>query len=280
MRFLITILILFPSILLAQATVKAVIVNEKKEPLPLTNIVLLNKYAGTITNESGEFTLSNASLTDSLKICNIAYYSRIIAIQDLIPGDTIILSENIKQLNGVILRNLSTYTNEITLGFYDYSNNGSFQLIPGNQIAIYIANKKDKEAWIKGVSFKVKELGKYKNSMRVRVLKMDSIKFMPSIDILDEHVIIKSSELKKSNYIDLSAYKIFLPKEGIFIVLEWLYPDNDCDKKSYTSISSNLIVPDNIVWFNFRDKAWSKDFRPRLPNGNYNTPNIGLKVAY
>lgn len=280
MRYLLTLFIFSPSLLLAQSSIKGVIVNEKKEPLPLTNIVVLNSYAGTITNESGEFILSNTTPTDSLKISNIAYYSKVIAIKDFEFGDTITLSENIKQLNGVVLRNLSNYTNEATLGFYDYSNNGSFQLMPGNQIAIYIANKKDKEAWIKGVSFKVKDLGKCKNNMRIRVLKMDNVKFMPSFDILDENVIIKSNDLKKANYIDLSAYKIFLPKEGVFVVLEWLYPDHDCDKKSYTAISSNLTVPDNIIWFNFRDKAWSKDFRPRLPNGNYNTPNIGLKVTY
>jgi len=280
MRFLLILLLFLPSVLLAQSTIHCLVVNDKREPLPLTNIVLLNGYAGTITNELGEFTLSNATTTDSVKISNIAYYSRVIAIKDLTFRDTIILSENIKLLNGVVLRNLYNYKDETTIGFFDYPINGVFQLQPGSQIAVYIANKKGKEGWIKSVSFKVKDFGKCKNSMRVRLLKMDSLLFKPSFDIIDQQVIINSRELKKSNFIDLSAYKILLPKEGIFIVLEWLYPDHDCDKNAYTSISSNINQPNNIVWFNFRDKAWRHEFRPRLANGNYNTPNVGLKVAY
>jgi hypothetical protein len=63
-------------------------------------------------------------------------------------------------------------------------------------------------------------------------------------------------------------------------MLEWLYPDKDCDRNLYTSLSATLTEPTNIVWFNFRDKAWTKDKRPRLPNGNYMTPIVGLRVAY
>jgi hypothetical protein len=280
MKFILIPLLLFPSILLAQATLKGTIVNGNKEPLPLTNIVLLKKNTGTITNENGQFNLTIASPADSIKISNIAYYSKLVAISDLQNSDTIVLSENIKQLNEIVVSNLSNFKTETNLGFYDNSANGSFKLIPENQLALYIANRQAKEGWIKGVSFKVKDLGKCKNSMRIRLLQMDSVKFMPSIDILDENLIIKSADLKKLNYIDLSAYKIMLPKEGVFVVLEWLYPDKDCDRNLYTSLSATLTEPTNIVWFNFRDKAWSKDKRPRLPNGNYMTPIVGLRVAY
>ncbi|WP_301920754.1 hypothetical protein [Ferruginibacter sp.] len=71
-----------------------------------------------------------------------------------------------------------------------------------------------------------------------------------------------------------------MPKEGLFILLEWIYPDKDCDKDSFTSIAANLSLPNNIVFLNFRDNAWKTSNRPRLPNGNYMTPNVALKVAY
>ncbi len=280
MKYLLIQLLLVPSLMFAQPNIRGAIVNKHKDPLPLTNIVLQNRAVGTITNEKGEFILSNITTADSIKITNIAYYSKVIAISNLRNNDTIILDENIQQLNDIVLKNLSKYKEEIKLGFDNYSNNGEFKFGPGNQIALFIANKLEIEGWIKGVSFKVKELGKCKNSMRIRLMQMDTLHFKPSIDILEENIIIKSGDLKKSNYLDLSTYKIMLPKEGIFIVLEWLYPDRDCDKNSYASISANLVEPSNIVLFNFRDKAWSKDSRPRLPNGNYMTPNIGLRVAY
>ena len=280
MKYILICLLSLPSLLLAQTTLKAIVINSKGEPLPLTNIVLVKSIAGTITNDEGQFNLAVSLPTDSIKISNIAYYPKLVAASDLKKNDTITLSENIQQLNEIVLRNFSNYKTNTTLGFYDYSNKGSFALGPGNQLATYIANKQGQEGWIKGVSFKVKQLGKCKNSMRIRILQMDSMKFMPAMDILDENVIIKSDDLKKQNYIDLSAFKIILTKEGLFVVLEWLYPDRDCDLNMYTSLSATLAEPANIVWFNFRDNTWTKDKRPRLPNGNYMTPNVGLKVAY
>lgn len=280
MKFLLYQLLFFPSCLFAQAAIKGVVLDGNRHVLPFTNIVSLNRNIGTITNDQGQFSLENIANDDSVKISNIAYYSKVLTVKELKENDTIMLTENVRQLDEIILQNLSKYKTETELGFYNYISHGEFKLMPGNQLAIFIENKQGKEGWIKGISFKVKEFGKCKNSMRIRILKMDSVKFMPSADILDENAIIKSSELKKANYIDLSNYKIILPKEGVFIILEWLYPDKDCDKNSYTSIASNLLEPSNIVWLNFRDKAWSKGNRPRLPNGNYNTPNIGLRVAY
>ena len=280
MKYLLVCLVNLPSLLNAQAILKAIVVNQKNDPLPVTNIVMLNSNNGTITNEAGEFSLAIRNEPDSIKITNIAYYPKVIAIKDLRLTDTIILIENIKQLDAVVIKNLSKYNQQVNLGFDNYSSNGEFKLMPGNQIAVYIANDKNQECWIKSVSFKVKQSGKCKNSMRIRLMQMDTITLSPSFDLLEENIIIQSSNLKKTNNVDVSDYKIMLPKEGLFVMLEWLYPENDCDKNSYTSIASNLVTPNNIVWFNFRDKAWSQRYRPKLPNGNYNTPNIGLQVAY
>ena len=232
MKFLLYQLLFFPSCLFAQAGIKGVVVDGNKVVLPLTNIVSLGRNIGTITNDQGQFSLENITNQDSIKVSNIAYYSKVVAIKDLKENDTIVLSENIRQLNEVVLRNLSKYKDETDLGYYNYTSHGEFKLIPGNQLALFIENKQGKEAWIKGVSFKVKEVGKCKNSMRIRLLRKDSMKFMPSTDILDENVIIKSGDLKNSNYIDLTTYKIVLPKEGVFVVIEWLYPEKDCDENS------------------------------------------------
>jgi len=272
--------LLFPTMLFSQINIIGVIANHNKEPLPLTNIVLLRKNAGTITNEKGVFVLSDVMSDDSIKISNIAFNSKLVAVEDLVNNDTIFLVENIKNLTAIEVRNLSGYKKEMELGFYNQSGNGEFKLKPGNQLAIYIYNKLDKEAWIKGVSFRMKNMGKCKNSLRVRVLQSDTLHWAPSADLLLESVLLNATELKKSNYVDLSFYKIKLPPEGIFIVIEWVYPDTICDANSYSSLTATLGVPDNLVWFNFRDRAWSKSHRPRLPNGNYMTPTIGLNVAY
>ena len=280
MKFLLGFILFLPSILFAQSTIYGVVADSKKQMLPLSNIVLLNKNAGTITDENGGFNLSNALITDSIKISNVAYFPKVVAIKDLKNNDTIFLTENIREIDNVVIRDIQNYKQEFTLGMNGYPNNGSFSLIPGNQIATYIANDQDKEGWVKGVSFKVKDFGKCNNSIRLRLLQLDTITLKPSNDLLDQNILIKSSDLKKSNYIDLSNYKIFMPKEGLFILLEWIYTDKDCGNDSFTSIAANLSLPNNIVFLNFRDNEWKMSNRPRLPNGNYMTPNVALKVDY
>ena len=80
--------------------------------------------------------------------------------------------------------------------------------MPGSQLAIYIENKLKKQGWIKDISFKVKNRGSCKNSIRVRLLQVDSLENAPSIDLLNENIIVKYNELKKITHIDISNYKI------------------------------------------------------------------------
>lgn len=273
-------LLFFPLTSIGQLNISAKITDNKGRPLPLTNIVSLKSNNGTITNELGEFELKNLSSKDTIKITNITFMPKLIPVDSLSNGDVIILFESIKNLNEVIVKNFNSYRNLKDLGFYSFSTKGEFLLIPGNQLAIHIANPLTREGWVKKVSFKIKKLGKCKNSMRIRLLEVDSITQFPSLDILSENIIIANNELKKKNIIDLSEYKILMPQNGIFVMIEWLYPDKDCDKNSYTSIVGNLETQTNEVWLNFRDKKWGHSNRPRLPNGNYITPNIGVEVAF
>lgn len=277
---LLVILLLTPVFTLSQNMIKGVVINSSGVALPYTNIVSIKNNIGTITNEKGEFEIATIANTDSIKISNVAFIPRVLAVKDLHLGEKIILTDSIKKLEDVIIRNFNRFKNLQTIGFLNYPDNGEFKLLPGNQLATFIANNFQREGWIKGVYFKVKDFGKCKNSIRIRLLKVDTTEFKPGTDLLNENIILSTDVLKKTNYIDLSDYKIILPKEGVFIVIEWIYPDNDCDKNSYFSIAANLKTETNLVWLNFRDKYWGHSNRPRLPNGNFMTPNIGIKVAY
>ena len=263
-----------------QNSIKGKITNTNGVPLPYTNIVSLRNNNGTITDDKGLFELNNLFINDTLKISNIAFVPKLIPIISFLNNGIITLNDSIKKLEEVIVRNFGSFRNNTKLGYFNFSNRGEFQLIPGNQLAIYIANPTNREGWVKSVSFRVKRLGKCKNNLRVRLLEIDTLLSNPTYDILTENIIISNSNLRKNNTINLSDYKIVFPKTGLFVVLEWLQPDDECDKNSYTSIASNLETPTNEVWINYRDRKWGHSNRPRLPNGNYNTPNIGIEIAF
>jgi hypothetical protein len=280
MKFIVFALIIIPTLSFSQINIKGVICNSKREPLPFTNIVSVKKQNGTTTDEKGIFQLDNLDKNDTLKFSNIAYYSKLVSVETLEKNDTIFLNENTKILDEVIITNFGNFRTEQDLGFLNFKTNASFDLKPGGQIALFIENKMERIGWIKEVSFKAKTQGKCKCGIRVRLIQPDSSGRNPDLDLLNDNVIVNSNDLKRTNRINLSDYKILMPKNGVFVVLEWLYSDNDCDKNSFTNILGNMAVATDLVWFNYRDKNWQHNYRPRVPNGNYMTPNIGIKVAY
>jgi hypothetical protein len=277
---LIFLFLFLPIFTFAQTTVKGTVKDVRGNPLPFTNIVSIRYNKGTITNDKGKFEFNNIEVDDSVKITNIAYQPRIIAISDIISNGEIILKDSVKLLREVIVRNFNQFKNNIVLGYFKFSKNGEFKLEPGSQLAIFIDNPLKREGWIKNVKFSIKHFGKCKNGFRLRILQADSISLIPSLDILDESIVMKSSGLSKNNTVDLSSYKLIMPKEGVYVLLEWLNTDSDCNDNSYTSIAANLETPHNLVWLNFRDRKWGYSNRPRLPNGNFMTPNIGIEVAF
>ena len=280
MKFIFFALIIIPSISFTQINIKGIICNSKRETLSFTNIVSLKKQNGAVTNTKGIFLLHNLNKDDTLKISNIAYQSKLVSVKTLEKNDTIFLTENIKTLDEVIITNVGNFKIDQDLGFLNFKTNASFDLKPGGQIAVFIENKSDRKRWIKEVSFKAKTQGKCKCGIRIRLMKPDSTEKRPFLDLLNDNVIVNSDKLKRINRINLSDYRILMPKNGVFVVLEWLYSDTECDKKSVTNILGNMAITNDLVWFNYRDKDWQHNYRPKVPNGNYMTPNIGIKVAY
>lgn len=280
MKFIVFALILIPSISFSQINVKGVVCNFKGEPLPFTNIVSLNAQNGTVTDNSGTFLLLNVNTEDTLKISNIAYHSKLVLVKSLEKNDTVFLDENVKTLNEIVIANFSNFKIIQNLGFLNLKTNASFDLKPGSQIAVFIENKVARLGWIKEVTFKAKTQGKCKCGIRIRLMAADSTNLKPTFDLMEENVIINSESLKRTNKINLQHYKILMPKKGIFVVLEWLYSEDICNKDSFTSILGNMAIDKDLVWFNFRDRNWKHNYRPRVSNGNYMTPNIGIEIAY
>ena len=261
----------------AQTSLKGTVCNTDKQALQYVNIVSLATNNGASTNQNGEFEITGLNKNDTLKMSEVGYEPKLMAVAALRNTDTIFLTTRIKNLNEIKIK---PFTHEQDLGFATLQDNASFNLIPGSQLALFIENRPKQEGWIKGVSFRVKAKGKCSSTMRVRLLYVDSLLANPSADMLSENVLINSADLKKSNYIDLRKYNLSFPPEGVFVVLEWVYTDTRCDKNSYTTIAANMAVATNLVWLNYRDKPWHGNKKPRMADGNYMTPDIGLKVAY
>ncbi len=96
-------LIAFSSNSLAQSDSKVIgtLLDAKtKAPLPYANVAILNKSGGTITNESGKFSIDFSAIeeNDSISILFIGYETKNIAVTDFRENSTILLNEEIFNL--------------------------------------------------------------------------------------------------------------------------------------------------------------------------------------
>lgn len=256
--------------------IRKIIVDNNRHPLAFTNITSIQSNNGIMTNAHGEFTL-DADINDTLKFTNIAYQTRLISVKELLMMDTIFLSENVKELTQIFIQNFNLFKTEKEMGFYTSAGSSSFSFGAGSQLAVYLENVKGKEGWIKKINFKIHQMNQCKNNFRIRFLEFDTTTFSPGKDILTENIIIPFDKLKKKNNIDVAEHHIIFPKEGLFVVLEWLDTNEDCSNKKSPTIEANNELTDNNPWVNYRDRKWSSySFSQR----KVGTPKIGISVAY
>jgi hypothetical protein len=246
-------------------------------PLPYANIVSITKHTGTITNELGYFSL-NVDKYDSLKISHISFKSLSVAVHDLHSG-SIILYEYYNPIKEVVVRAGNSIYEKASLGFFNKDHNGEFRLAPGNQIAVFIENPLKKAALIQSVVFKVKKKGDCDSRLRIRLLENYENKKVPGRDLLTTNYIVESKKLHHKNTVDISASHIFLPQNGLFVLIEWMDIEKSCTEGSFPTLEANLSNKENTVWFNYRDKKWD-NLSPPLSNGCYMTPNFSLNVLY
>jgi hypothetical protein len=88
------------------AEIKAMIMDiETAAPLPYTNIYVMNKHVGTISNEKGIFSINTSSLqqSDTLVFQYVGYKTRKIAIADLAKMKQVFMEEEIFNLSELLI---------------------------------------------------------------------------------------------------------------------------------------------------------------------------------
>ncbi|MFA5418301.1 MAG: carboxypeptidase-like regulatory domain-containing protein [Bacteroidales bacterium] len=84
------------------ANLRGVVYDEKtNEPLPYANIIVLHKYIGTVSNESGDFYLKRSGLedTDTISFQYIGYQTKKYIVGDLESVFTVSLKEDLINLS-------------------------------------------------------------------------------------------------------------------------------------------------------------------------------------
>lgn len=101
---LVFLFLLFPTILLAQTKVSGDIVDAAGEPVPFANVVFVDSYEGTITNENGRFYLESDESYTTLKISFIGYNTKEVTLDKSVTYEMkIVLEEAAEAMDEVVV---------------------------------------------------------------------------------------------------------------------------------------------------------------------------------
>ncbi|MBT8234744.1 MAG: carboxypeptidase-like regulatory domain-containing protein [Bacteroidia bacterium] len=199
-----------------------------KEPIPYVNLSFLNTLKGTSTDEAGHFfiDISEVLLEKDVHISSLGYEEKVLKGKILSETKNIYLEEESFELDEVVLSEIwgdSEVLNPISS--YSLTSGFSSSSTPW-VLALYFPNLGAKQKVIEKVMvFFQQQSGKLKSEskFRLRVYDIDMDTGAPGEDVLRENVILNTQEGDTHVSVDLSEYKIIVPRDGVYIGLEWLF---------------------------------------------------------
>ena len=222
----------------SHAQMKGVIVSENLQPIAYANIWSMDGSAGATTTEDGSFTIEKATPQDQWIVNAAGYATKWVHAKD---ADTIKMQFMAQKPEGLLV--LPEKSLHHTVGNAHYEN---LYFNPGNLPWMY-ARFFENNAEVKSVPYIDKAIVYTKSivnnaTFKLRLFVPDE-NGCPGEDLLIEPVIVHVKRGNKKNLIELLSYNIKIPKEGIFVAVEWLLTDNN-RLKTQTYVKGDLLFED------------------------------------
>ena len=249
--------------------------SETKEPVPYCHIII-NHELGTITNVKGEFnfTINLINKNDILVISNISYCTDTLFLSSLIENQkTILLTPKFISLPEVMVLNSNNKEKKQRkkrYGIYHKKHLYSINSSKGNELALFIPNKKSINGIISKLYYYITDKGNPKNPFRIHLYTKDSILQSPKDEILTKNIFANAKKGNSWVTIDLTSLNISFPKDGFFISMELLPNGKDNElivSNGYYHEKDNVQLGlsfekkyDEYSWYkNFVTKKWVCD---------------------
>ena len=240
MKFL---FLIFPLLVFSQERIVEGVVFDKEtnQPIPYVNISINESFYGTSSDYDGSYILliKDKDLNSQIKLSSLGYKDTTMVVSTFYKLNKIELTPSIEELEEVVINQryetkfleIQPYTKKDLYGGFGMGTKPW-------QIGLYFPFKDiySETEYIQSIVVLLnKELGiKSKTSkFRVRLFSV-SKDSLPDQDILKESIIVTALKRQKEVIVDLSKYNIFVPEDGIYVVLEGLaIPFNEIER-SYT----------------------------------------------
>lgn len=222
--YLLIVFLLTFSSQLAMAQVKGKIIDgETGEAVPYASIWVRGTNNGTYSNEEGYFQL-NFDENDTLQVQHLGYKKQLLTLTKQKASPLIALQKQTNQLNEVMVeaeRGKTRTNKEKTGSFFSKKNvYVSYKVPNGTTIACLLPNSFALTGKISKLYFKVKN---HKGEVcRIRIHVYENEGGKPGRELLTSTIIRDVSFRISKLTIELDQFNILLPKEGVFIGMEFM----------------------------------------------------------
>ena len=188
---------------------------------PYSTLEIKGKGIGWVCDSMGSFILEipkdRISANDTLLIRSLGFNPAEVVLKNILNEKSIEfkLKPSIFQLDSVVIK---PKNNSFIKGVTLEKTRVNYRIKDYSQIAVYMDNDDDLKAIIQNVSFFVSSEGKPKTPFRIRFYELQQ-DGSPGRDLIQESIIVTPKKGNAWFKIDVSKYKILVPKEGYFVAM-------------------------------------------------------------
>jgi hypothetical protein len=203
-----------------------VVSSESDQPVEFASIQMKISRKGAVAGFDGKFEIAASSeeLNDSISIYRIGYQARTMSVKALssLEFHKIFLMPVFTQLDTV---GVSVKRPDIEKEGNRGVAMGSLYLdTHGQQVALFLKNKKNRAGRIKTLSFYLSGKGNTEAPFRVRIYGLNDSLSCPGPELLPDILVVKPANGRGWFDVDVSRYNIRFPENGVFVAMEGIYP--------------------------------------------------------
>ncbi len=198
-------------------------------PLPYATVEIKNKQFGTIADKNGFFELrvDEKFMNDSLMFSTMGYEALTLPVKHYLKGGEfkIYLAEKSYTIDEIDI--YPEAIEHVETGNANGIPRGSLYLdTHGQQTAIWIENKKNKSGILNEVKYYLSKKGNTDAPLRIHIYSVDTANNSPGEELLPSMVVVKPAKDKGWTTVNLLAFDINIPVNGLFIGIEGVFPDD------------------------------------------------------
>jgi len=200
--------------------------SETQLPVEFASLQFKQSKRGTVAGLDGKFSMAVSAVEngDSISIFCIGFEPRTLSLKFLssLEFHKIFLKPRLLELDPV---EFSVKKAELHREGNKGIPMGSLYLdTHGQQVALFIENRKKKPGRLKSLSFYLSGKGNTEAPFRIRIYGVNDSLHCPGEELLPDILIVKPDIKRGWFETDIAKYNIRFPESGVFVAMEGIYP--------------------------------------------------------